>query len=369
MVMTIHVPDVTHPLLNLAASSSTPWYLSNELIGPVVGALVGAALTFFLARGGLSRENSLLKTRADNLQSERDKARSELRAARAEVGALRKVETKYTEVKKILGDSSVVKDYDQPVLLLGPRNVGKTSLVTQWHAPWNSDTLESTRRLLTSTVPVFDYTQPDAAPHFADADVLTKVHVHLKVKVHDFPGEPHLQHEVAKVARSETKRLREETRKALGVVLVCMFDAEEAATGVSSETKRYYNGEFFSHLRGFVINEAIGIERLVVVFNKFDLLRAKMPGQPDDALINECITTFDPIIEPFHYMCNSERVCETITVLDRDKLRLSQGASVVLGEAARGLVTTMAGPTSAAGLFPEGSQATRRMAARYPRVS
>lgn len=369
MLMTVLAPDVTHPLLNFAASGSTPWYVSNEIIGPIVGALVGAALTFFLARGGLSRENSLLKTRADNLQSERDKARSELRAARAEVVALRKVETKYTDVKKNLAASSVVKDYDQPVLLLGPRNVGKTSLVTQWHAPWDSSELRANQRLLSSTVPVFDYTQPDAAPHFADADVLTKVHVHLKLKVHDFPGEPDLQHEVAKVARAETARLREETRKTLGVVLVCMFDAVEAATGLSSETRRYYNAEFFSHFRGFVINEAIGIERLIVVFNKFDLLRAQLPGQSDDALINECVSKFDSIIEPFHYMCNPERVCETITVLDRDRLRMSQGASVVLGEAARGLVTAMAGPASANGLFPEGGKATKRMAARHPRVS
>lgn len=101
-------------------------------------------------------------------------------------------------------------------------------------------------------VPIYDFKLEKTEPHFADPEILTNVHVHLKLKVHDFPGELSQQKHIVEQTKQETLSLRQSTGKNLGIVLICMFDAEEAARGLSDDTYAYYNGELFSNLREFI---------------------------------------------------------------------------------------------------------------------
>jgi len=351
-------------------------WLSSEVIGAVLGAIVAAALTFLITRGSaktaIVQRNTMLQQQMGNLQAtydetknQYDKTKDQLEATKGEMAQLRELAQRYHSVRTKLEQSQMVFHYEQPVLLLGRREVGKTSLMMQWHAPWDNRKLDPTRTHKESSVPVYDFVLPDKKPHFADPSIKTAAHVHLKLLVHDFPGEPDAQLSIAEIARMETQRLQQETEKNLGVVLICMFDAEEAAIGIKDETRRYYNGELFSNLRTRVSLYEIQIQRLIVVFNKFDLLRNRLPGEPAEDLLKLCVDTHYKIVEPFRHICNPERVCETVTVLDRDDLVMSQGSLVVLGEAARGLVGAMAGNSEAERWMGD-NRATRRMAAKYP---
>ncbi|MBB4969168.1 GTPase domain-containing protein [Saccharothrix violaceirubra] len=318
-----------------------------EVVAAVLGATITGLITWAVTRktatAQLHRENESL---ADSLRKKRaaltEKTKA-LGAATKEADDLRAVAKKYAAVRKALSASSVVRDYHQPVLVLGPRHVGKTSLVTQWHAPWDHTAFGSTQKHRFCTIPVYDFSRPDALPHFADSEVMTTEHLHLKLRVHDFPGELDAQKSAVVTARTETDQLRRETKKDLGIVLICMFDAGEAVSGANSQTTSYYNGELFANLKTMMGSGQIRIERLIIVFNKYDILAAKLPGRTTRELLKLCIDRFAPILEPLSGACNQERICETFTNLDRDKPLDNQGGSIVLGEAARGLVEKMAG--------------------------
>lgn len=343
--------DVLHGAFAEVLADSAPWYLSNEVLGGVLGAVLVAVLTLFITRGSarsaLGQRNTLLQKQVDDLQAKYDEATGRLGALGTESARLRTLAQKYQDVRQKLAESRVVRYYEQPVLLLGPRNVGKTSLLMQWHAPWDARRLASTTGHKQSLVPIYDVVTPDAVPHFADSSILTELHAHLRLRVHDFPGEPSMQSKVIEVAREETQRLLAETRKNLGVVLICMFNAAEAAVGIDDQSRDYYNAELFGQLHSLVSRQAVRIERLVVVFNKFDLLRAKLPDESAEVLLARCVMAYEELARPFRMICNTERICETVTVLDRDNLTMSQGATIVLGEAARGLVEAVAGASEA----------------------
>lgn len=362
-------PDVV-PLFSQASAGSVPWYFSNEVIGGVAGAMVAAAVTFFLTkwatRRALEQRNLLLQNQVEALTSDRDKSRKELAAVTRERDELQQIATKYGTVKAKLAESRVIRPYEQPVLLIGPRYVGKSSLLMQWHAPWDSTKLSATPTHRYSTVPVHDVIRPGAVPHFADPDVSTEVHAHLKLRVHDFPGDLAEQSMVIKVAQSETRRLREEVKHNLGVVLICMFDAVEAATDITIETKSYYNGELFANIRDMVMKRSVDVQRIILVFNKFDLLRNRLPSKSDNELLKLCTRKFEEVIESLHGAVNPERLCEAATVLDRENLVTSQGASVVLGEAARGLVEAVMDTEAARRLIGDGDQVTHFAADIFP---
>jgi hypothetical protein len=203
--------------------------------------------------------------------------------------------------------------------------------------------LSSTSTHKVSTVPIHDFIQKDTEPHFADPDILADVHVHLKLRVHDFPGELGSQENVVRQTINETLDLRRATGKKLGIVLICIFDAEETIHGLSSATIEYYNGDLFAKLPSKVSVKEVRIERLVLVFNKYDLLRKKFPNENDDELRKKCIQKHEKIISNLRGICNSEKVCEVFTILSIEDKDNAQGSTVVLGEAARNFVETMVG--------------------------
>jgi GTPase SAR1 family protein len=324
----------------------------------IISAIINAVIGWFLnIRSDVGRKNKTLERQLRNQENLNSELTSELNSLREQVERLAPFEEKYEQVKsKLQKSQGVVKEYSQPVILVGPRAVGKSSLLAQWHAPWDYSRLASTARYKTSTVPIYDFKQTNTEPHFADPDIKTDVHIHLKLKVHDFPGELNAQKSVIDRAIQETQNLRQNTGKAdLGIVLICIFNAQEAAANLSQSTIYYYNGELFARLRELVAYQQVRIEKLVLVFNKYDLLKKSYPNEDDKFLLDKCLEAFKEVIFPMRGICNTERVCEVFTSLSRetDMPYHSKGASIVLGEAARKFVEVMAGMEAVTKVIPD----------------
>lgn len=297
--------------------------------------------------------------------AERDSLRSEVADLQNRLTDADKKARKYDSVKRNLTGSRVVRQLEQPVLLVGPRSVGKTSLLMQWHRPWEYSPLEGTLVHSHSVVPVYDFSEEKRVPHFADPEIEVPLDSHLVLKVHDFPGELKAQKHICQVALEETRNLRKMTRSQLGVVIICMLDASEAATGLTESTRGYYNGELFRSLRELIAHSEIDLGRLILVFNKYDILQDTYGGECDDReLLRQCIKGFSPCFDLFRDACNPEKICEAFTILDRDQMHLkSRGASIVLGEAARPLVTTVLGTSKTTEVIRE--KATTYAAEEY----
>ncbi len=134
-----------------------------------------------------------------------------------------------------------------------------------------------------------------------------------------------------------------------------MFDAAEAATGISRTTNQYYNGDLFLNLRSLVSSRGIAIDKLILVFNKIDLLADRLGGNPRyKEIVQRCVAEFASVLDPLYSACNPEKICEVGTTLTREGMEeKNQGAPIVKGEAARTFVTVMAGQKAADALFPE----------------
>lgn len=346
----------------------------TALLG-LVAAVVGAILTWHAARKGLAQTNEVLsnslkeaRQRIGELEDEVTKALSDASAASASqeqryaelsavVQALRPFKAKYKSVRQKLEESFVVRTYHQPVILTGPRAVGKSSLMKQWHTPWYYEDVLPNRLgdHIVKEVPIYDFERLGTEPHFADPEIKTNVKVHLKLRVHDFPGELDAQPLIIKEAIRETRLLRDVTGKDLGLVLICMFNAENAHEGADAETRSYYNGDFFRSLREVAVHTRVRIDRIIIVYNKFDLLKQNIPDADDAALVAKCDAAFEGIVRALHDVCNSERFCRIPSILVRgnDMVKDNRGAPIVMGEAARRFVGAIAGPEKAQEVFPE----------------
>lgn len=255
--------------------------------------------------------------------------------------AFQQMEVRHLEVRRRLGEAGLFECYRQPVLLVGPRSVGKTSLLSHWRTPWSrAANQEATVKHNVAEVPICNFPLKERRPHFADPELKVPVTAQLMLRVHDFPGEVSTQRLIEKTVRDETAELRRASSHDLGVVVICMFDASEAVQGIAPETKKYYNGELFQRLRGLVFESAVKIERLVMVFNKHDHLRRRRPPTVSDAdLLEECNVRFLSEFRELQSICNPGRLASVLTMLDRESNRdQTRGSPVVFGEAARALV-------------------------------
>jgi GTPase SAR1 family protein len=302
--------------------------------------------------GNLSATLADLQTQVRDAKLERDEARKAQAAAAAEladqqrqVAELQQAGADLVRLKDLLARSSISKSYFQPVLVVGPRNVGKTSLVKQWEVPWDYSEVGPSAGHRVCEVPITTIEETERRQLLPAADVHVRIRRRLGLRVHDFPGEIRAQRLIANLVREETERLRAKSKKNLGVVIICMFDAEEAQIGVRPETYEYYNGELFRELRHLVAHASVGLERLILVFNKFDLLRAHYPVvTPDRELLELCQQKFGLTCAPLLSIVNPERICRVVTVLGRgDLIYQTQGGPVVKGEAARPLVEAFLG--------------------------
>lgn len=263
----------------------------------------------------------------------------QLRRELADVQPLRE---QYDKLREWLSRVPCSRTFHQPVLVVGPRGVGKTSLVRQWQAPWDSAQTAGTVRHRVSELPLLKFDETDPVPHDLFPDVTVRRHIRLSLRVHDFPGEIDAQEMILRRVKTEMKDLRKGSKKRLGVVLICMFDAAQAATGLRAEMMEYYNGTLFRDLRRLVAtnNDFTGVERLILVFNKADLLREHCPpGASERELLARCAEGYADVLAPLRGVVNRERVCEVLAVLGREGLmRQGTGSNFIKGEAARGIV-------------------------------
>jgi hypothetical protein len=318
------------------------WWLSKNYQSTQISLLTNQLDQTKKNKDELENANKSLK---GNLTSTESQLKEKLNKITEQLSEANKIVEKYKKVRAKLENSSIVKVYYQPVVLVGPRNVGKSSLLLQWHAPWETHKPLHNQRLKTSDVPIFDIVQSLKEPHFAEPELSVDVKLHLILRVYDFPGELSAQQEVREIIIDETQNLRYQTQRRLGVVLILMFDAEEAYTGISDRTRDYYDGDLFNELRELVSSGQVYLERLILVFNKYDKLRQHFPNSiHDEELLKKCIAAFYPVYKPLRRACNYEKVCEVFTILDRDEMRYkNRGAPIVKGEAARAFVEAFAG--------------------------
>jgi hypothetical protein len=338
----------------------------------LIAALIGGALTWALGRrreaaqiGSLTENLRVSQEAREKLEASQADLQADLAKAKAELTELRKDAGKLKEVREKLARSTIVQPYHQPVVLVGPKDVGKTSLLLQWHAPWERYSVAPTQTHHAALVPVYDFDATDLMPHFADEGIRVPCKVHLKLKVHDCPGELAAQKHVRDIAVQETEALRGATNKDLGIVIVCMFDAEEAHIGVRRETVEYYNGDLFRTLREMVSFAQVHIDRLILVFNKYDLLRRHYEPRVDDRqLLELCLDKFENIYGVLRGTSSSEKMCEVFTAVPRQDMHLNnRGAPIVKGEAARRFVHMIAGPDAVLKVAPKA--ATTYVQARF----
>jgi hypothetical protein len=257
----------------------------------------------------------------------------------------------YERLRQRMGKLRSVRTFHQPVLVLGPLAVGKTSLIKQWHVPWDSSSIEPSRAHRVCQVPVCEI-PAEADPRAAEEppNLIAPGRLFLGLRLHDFPGEIDSQRRILIEVGKETLRLRKLSRKNLGVVLICMLGADEAHSGIRPETNQYYNGQLFRDLRRLFAHGEIDLSKVIVVYNKIDLLRRQLPpGAPDDELLAMCRSGFAATCEPLRGIVDASGLREVLAVLHRDETGLrSEGATQVKGEAIRPMVEAFLGPQAAA---------------------
>lgn len=306
-------------------------------------ALFGTSLTAPMFYLRARRERQALDLR----EAEFKKAREAWRATHEKLTAAHdKLAVRHQSLRERILASGMIESIYQPVILVGPKAVGKTSLLSHWRAPWlqvqpSSATLTHSQ----ADVPICDVPAPQEKPHFADSDLSVRTITRLMLRVHDFPGELSAQQAVMQVLQAETRHLRQHARRELGVVVLCMFDAGEVEHGIAEDTRRYYNNDLFKRLGALVRRDMAEIERLILVFNKVDRLRQARSGAvPDSDLLGECESVFMNTFDGLGELCHPGKIIPVLSMLDRENNRVqSRGAPLVLGEAARSMVESVMG--------------------------
>lgn len=247
---------------------------------------------------------------------------------------------RYQEIDKKLKTSRIVKAYRQPAFLLGPRAVGKTSLLMLWNHSHQINHVTASATSIVSEIPVYDFPSPLLESHFANPEIIVPVQNHLLLKVYDSPGEIAFQRRIREFLIEETRRVREETQKDLGVVLVCMFDAEEAHIGLRTETQEYYNGKLFKEICELATTSQVNIERVVVAFNKYDLLKKHFPtGESYSSMLKLCVENFTPVSSLLSTICEPERISQVlISMVEEGEI----GPQKVLAEVCRDFIGAFA---------------------------
>ena len=270
---------------------------------------------------------------------------SELEAAKGKIAELEKKLEETTEQLNKYEQCRLIITRYQPVLLVGPRRVGKSSLVRWWHSSWDKRKLSPTADHLTCIV------------HAADQDQAEERRIKtVKLKVHDFPGEIDNQQQIVSIVREEAEKLRRKYTDSPGIIIVCMFDAEEAHIGISEKTWGYYNGDLFPILRELHIKADITIERVILVFNRADKLRSHYPySMTDGDILELCMEGFASVCGPIFGLVNGSKVCAVMTVLgneDEHEHRKDENSNIVKGEAAFPLVKLFLGIEAAEKMVP-----------------
>ena len=317
-----------------------------ETLIPILSVIISGILTWIITKESLGTQLSNLKSTLNRTEeqlkiikeSKQKLVTSETNLKKnltQEIAKSKTLDEKYTNIREKLQNSRIVNNFYQTVVLCGPRSVGKTSLMMQLHAPWDYSKLSPTIKHRRASFPVCTQ-EGDKIPHFADSSIKVKSKSTVSLDIHDFPGELSYQKRILEF-------LNDEADKDFGIVLICMFDAEEAYSGISKSTDEYYNGDLFKQLRK-LISFKLEIVRLIFVFNKFDILKTKFPSKDNSELLDKCIKEYSQILRLFSGIVNPEKVCEILTILGREDIMIeNMGATIVKGEASREIIKKVLG--------------------------
>lgn len=253
-----------------------------------------------------------------------------------------------------LRGSPQIETWCQPVFLLGPRDVGKTSLIRQWlvgaQEGWTQVESGPSHQSETREIPIHDLQLAALQPHYAFPEFEAPIEVHLKLRVYDFPGDlgklAEFLDAVVRESSAFTRDTKRDTEQGLGVVLVCLFNAAELCTGVTPDTREYYESPPFKQLHRTVVREEARVERLVVVFNRIDLLKDAYPHLSYADLREECRRFFRPYYRELIEQCElpADRVHFEVTMLSPEALVAGNlNAPRVLGHCARSIVAYFRG--------------------------
>ena len=194
-----------------------------------------------------------------------------------------------THLKEKMQNSEVVSEVYYPVVLVGGRDSGKSSLRHHWGASWQVNAVEPTQVVSSVNIPVYDFVKDTRRPHPWADDVLVLEKVHLYLRTYDFPGEIINQKDILKVAERETQRIASEYKRQIGMCMLIMIDSSAMIDpATENETKNYFSSPGYLDLCDRIRSEAIAIDRVVVMYNKADKLRSQYGHFDDRALLSEC---------------------------------------------------------------------------------
>lgn len=207
--------------------------------------IVGAVLTFFLSMLLRSNEDKNFK-----------KLKEEFKEVSTRKSMLESQIVKYTQ------SFTTIKAYNINVLLIGPTDVGKSSLMRQWNSSWEESNPSATTTVKEKVVPIYKSENRHTFKHsIFGVDCMRKAEVNFNV--FDFPGEKDKRHYIIQKLKNITENAYEKPTTAI----VILFDtAEDNMTNLDM----YFDNEFFDQLKELIVYENLTINSVVFVFNKID---------------------------------------------------------------------------------------------------
>jgi GTPase SAR1 family protein len=153
------------------------------------------------------------------------------------------------------------------IVLLGPRHSGKTSIAKLWTRPWyNIRQSKASRKFACYEASIFEFKPKNRLDEVFGVERTFKKA--LRVRIHDYPGEERYQAEAV-----------EQLPKLQNAVLILFFDLLYGDGKLSptpvDENNRYYS-KYFLTLLEQQENIVYDLARVIIVFNKIDLLPQDM---------------------------------------------------------------------------------------------
>ncbi len=173
-------------------------------------------------------------------------------------------EQKVERMRQYARDAHKIDYVYQDIVLLGPRNAGKTRVAELWRTPW----FDSSKLQPTTHWQLYESSIADIGSETKRDDLFEVDRVHdlvLRVKLHDYPGERHYQIDALKKLPSLKN-----------AALLLLFDLDANEDG---EIKRKpiddnhaYYSKYFAETLENTENITQNLSEVIVVFNKIDLL-------------------------------------------------------------------------------------------------
>lgn len=178
---------------------------------------------------------------------------------------LAQVKNSLEKAKEYIKSHTVIDYLYQDIVLLGPRNSGKTSVAKLWTEPaFNIEELSYTTQWQSYERDILEFDEYIKKNDTFAIDI--KYHRRLRIRIHDYPGEDKFRLQAIR----ELPNLK-------NPVLLLFFDVQADSTGIQTihRNNSYYSQAFMETVRSQE-DITLGIPKVVVVFNKADLLPATM---------------------------------------------------------------------------------------------